>query len=350
VKRSKTGAWRVVVVVGFVIFLCLLVLAVVQGRKLLDDRSTSETTTADAAGSIKVTIKQGMSTTQVGQLLQRSGVIESTTVFVDLVKERGSENKLQPGTYTLPKDIKLELLVDQLEKGAGAELLKITIAEGLSAGQIAASLTEKGTVNGDEYMQLAGQPAKFTVPKIGDATVTVGTLEGLLFPSTYSLVEGSAETLIKEQLAAFATKTADLPWDNAKTLGVTPYQIVIIASMIEKEASVADERAKVAAVIYNRLQKNMPLQIDATVRFALSKWTGALTDSDLKTSSPYNTRVNKGLPPGPISNPGVAALTAALEPADVDYLYYVLADDKGNHFFTASYEEFLKAKEKAPQQ
>jgi len=122
-----------------------------------------------------------------------------------------------------------------------------------------------------------------------------------------------------------------------------------VASLIEKEVSVPDERPLVAAVIYNRLEKKMTLGVDATVRYALDKWTGELTSEDLEVDSPYNTRVVKGLPPTPISNPGVAALEAALEPAEVDYLYYVLSDTEGNHFFTADYDEFLRAKENQPE-
>jgi uncharacterized YceG family protein len=165
------------------------------------------------------------------------------------------------------------------------------------------------------------------------------------------LIEGDAATqLIGAQLAAFAQKTASLPWEKAEELGVTPYEIVIIASLIEKEVNIPEERSLVAAVIYNRLEQDMTLGIDATVRYALDKWTEKLTSEDLDIDSPYNTRVVKGLPPTPIASPGVAALEAALEPADVDYLYYVLEDTEGNHFFTDSYEEFLAAKENQPDQ
>ena len=188
------------------------------------------------------------------------------------------------------------------------------------------------------------------LPDVGGKQPDVDTLEGLLFPSTYFLMEGDGATeLIGAQLAAFTAKTANLPWKNATALGVTPMEIVVIASLIEKEVNVASERAKVAAVIYNRLKADMTLGIDATVRYAVNKWTGALTAEDLNVDSPYNTRIKKGLPPTPICNPGVAALQAALEPAKVDYLYYVLKDNDGNHFFTASYDEFLQAKQNAPQ-
>jgi UPF0755 protein len=185
---------------------------------------------------------------------------------------------------------------------------------------------------------------------VGGAVPTgLTTLEGLLYPSTYWLTDGDGATqLVGAQLAAFAQKTADLPWASAEALGLTPYEVVIVASLIEKEVSVAAERPIVAAVIYNRLKKGMTLGIDATVRYALDKWTGDLTSEDLEIDSPYNTRVKKGLPPTPIANPRVESLQAALEPADVAYLYYVLKDTQGNHFFTASYDEFLQAKADQP--
>jgi UPF0755 protein len=197
---------------------------------------------------------------------------------------------------------------------------------------------------------LAADPDRFLVPSLGGQTPDLATLEGFLFPETYFLSgEQGAEDLIREQLASFERAARSLDWSRAARLGVSPLQVVIIASLIEKEARIPEERALVAAVVYNRLKKDMSLGIDATTRYALKKWTEPLTASDLEIDSPYNTREKKGLPPGPIASPGLAALEAALAPEDVDYLYYVLQDDDGHHFFTASYEEFLQAKEQAPE-
>ena len=269
------------------------------------------------------------------------------------MKARGTENSLRPGTYKFQKGARLETIVAQLETAEGVIGIKVTLAEGLAIDQIGTLLTKAGKVDGAAYVSLSKQPSKFTLPKVGGTTVTVTTMEGLLFPSTYLLEEGvtdQATALIKVQLAAFDSKTSSLPWTNATQLGISPYQVLIIASMIEKEAKIADERPKVAAVIYNRLKKGMTLGIDATTRYALNKWTGALTNSDLAINSPYNTRIQKGIPPTPICNPGVAAIRAALEPANVNYLYYVLSDKQGHHFFTASYQEFLNAKKNEPAQ
>lgn len=347
-RRYKRLLNRVFVLGAFVICMVILGAAVVGGMRLFEARSADGVTTTSIVGVVTVEIPSGMGATQVGKLLEENGVIESSSAFVDLVKARGSEDKLKPGLYSLPRGEQLIVVVQRLEEGADIPGEKLTIPEGLAASQTAALLDDKGEIPGRSYIALAGQPEEFTLPEVGGTTPDVDSLEGLLFPSTYYLLSDTgAEDLINAQLSAFVDKTEDLPWENADELGVTPYEVVIIASLIEKEASVPEERSQVAAVIYNRLREDMTLGIDATVRYAVDKWTGDLTQSDLEVDSPYNTRVYKGLPPAPIASPGVAALEAALEPADVDYLYYVLMDSEGNHFFTSSYDEFLDAKERA---
>jgi UPF0755 protein len=342
---------RILVVGGFVICMAIVAAAVMGAIRLVCDEPTEATETTIAPGTAIVDVSSGLGATQVAKLLKDKGVIESSSAFVDLAKARGSENKLRPGIYSFAQGEKLLTVVEKLEKGAGLPSEKVTIPEGMAIGQTATLLTKSGKIDGKAYGDLARQTDSFTIPRVGESAPKVTTLEGLLFPSTYYLLsDDGPKQLIEAQLNAFAAMTEDLPWDNAKSLGVSPYQIVIIASLIEKEAKVADERSKVAAVIYNRLKKNMPLGVDATVRYAVNKWTGDLTEKDLKIDSPYNTRVKNGLPPAPIASPGIAALKAALGPADVDYLYYVLNDSEGHHFFTASYDEFLRAKQQAPPQ
>lgn len=351
-RRKRRWPLRIVIVGGFILFFIGVAYVVDRGMDWYEARSETTTTTqAVSEETIKVAIDSGMSAAEIGRLLEQKGVIESSSAFVDLVKARGSENKLLPGSYEFKEGEKLLEVVDMLEQGKGAPSLKLTIPEGRSVDQVAESLEEDSSIDGDTYATLCEKPGEFDVPKVGGTTPKLTTLEGLLFPSTYYLYEGDgASELITAQLAAFRSETAGLDWEKAEELGLTPYQIVIVASLIEKECRIAEERAMVAAVIYNRLEADMTLGIDATVRYAVGKWTEALTTEDLEVDSPYNTRAVKGLPPTPIASPGVAALEAALDPAEVDYLYYVLEDTEGHHFFTASYEEFLEAKENAPSQ
>jgi uncharacterized YceG family protein len=168
-------------------------------------------------------------------------------------------------------------------------------------------------------------------------------LEGFLFPATYSFTEDTiSEELVDLQLEAFNREWAKVDLNYAKSKNLTPYDVLIIASMIEKEVQAPKERSLVSAVIYNRLKARMPLGIDATIRYGLDiPPTKAITQSQLESNNPYNTRTRAGLPPTPISNPGLAAMQAAAHPAKVDYLYFVRKADCKSHFFTRSEREFL---------
>ncbi|HWJ32297.1 MAG TPA: endolytic transglycosylase MltG [Gaiellaceae bacterium] len=170
----------------------------------------------------------------------------------------------------------------------------------------------------------------------------VTTMEGFLFPATYEFFKQTTSAqLAAEQLDAFCQNWEKLDLKYARTKNLTPYDVLIIASMVEKETLSPDERQLVAAVIYNRLHKRMPLGIDATLRYGLNiAPTESIRQSQLESSSPYNTRNRLGLPPTPIANPGLASMQAAAHPATVNYLYFVRKPDKKHHFFTASFKAF----------
>jgi len=169
-------------------------------------------------------------------------------------------------------------------------------------------------------------------------------LEGFLFPDTYDFDRtSSAAQLADEQLREFELQWRTLDLAYARRHGLTPYDVLIIASMVEGEVQVPKERPLVAAVIYNRLRDHMPLGIDATLRYGLHiPPTQSLTEAELQNPTPYNTRLHLGLPPTPIDNPGLAALQAAAHPAHVDYLYFVRKPDHRHHYFTANYQDFLR--------
>ena len=170
------------------------------------------------------------------------------------------------------------------------------------------------------------------------------SVEGFLFPALYQFEKQTrAETLVANQLAAFDERWRTVDLRPAQRQGITPYEVLNIASMVERETVAPEERRLVAAVIYNRLERNMPLGIDATLRYGLGiPGTRPLTKAHLASNSPYNTRRFRGLPPTPIGNPGLASIRAAAKPARVDYLYYVRKPDKIHHFFTANDEEFCR--------
>ena len=186
--------------------------------------------------------------------------------------------------------------------------------------------------------------ARVSPPRAFRRTMTRRSIEGFLFPSRYEFGPSTtAAELVGLQLDEFARRWTKVNLRAARARGLDPYQVLIVASMIERETVVPVERALVSAVIYNRLDADMPLAIDATLRYGLGvPGTQALTKADLASRSPYNTRRYKGLPPTPIGNPGLASIQAAAHPADVDYLYYVRKPDKRHHFFTADADEFCR--------
>ncbi len=222
---------------------------------------------------------------------------------------------------------------------APPKIVRVTIPEGETRGQIARIATAAGLSG--SYLRAARRSALLDPAHYG-APAGTPNLEGFLFPATYELYAGSpARQLVAEQLQAFEENFGRDEVRRAHQLHITPYRLLIVASMVEREALLESDRPKVAAVIYNRLRSGMPLGIDATIRYALNDFSGALTEAQLQTSSPYNTRTHAGLPPTPISNPGVASIEAAAHPANVPYLYYVNgADGCGNLVFSTSSAEF----------
>jgi UPF0755 protein len=349
-RRKRRGArgWavRIVVVAGFAAFMFGVYTVATRTNDWLQAKA-AETTTTTVASTVKITISPGMSPAQIGQMLEDKGVIPSASAFVELVASRKSADKLKPGSYTLATKSQPIDIVAKLETGQGSTTFMVTLREGLAAQEIQTQLVKAGTLkDASTYNDLVKQPDKFALPQIGGSTQKVNTLEGLLWPDTYNLMAGDGPTqLIGAQLQAFNKKTAALDWTKVDTLPVqlSPYQVLIVASLVEREAVTANDRAAVAAVVYNRLKKKMRLDLDVTVRYALNKWTGDLTAKDLQVDSPYNTRVLTGLPPAPICNPGLTSINAALAPAQVDYLYF-LADASGKMSFTSSYSQFVKLK------
>ncbi len=218
----------------------------------------------------------------------------------------------------------------------------LTLPEGYDREQIAAIAADAG-LRGD-YMKASQGFRGFNPGRYGAQSPE--SLEGFLFPATYELPRRpTADDLVSRQLDAFQQNVAGVNMGYARSKNLTTYDVLIIASMIEREVQVPRERKLVAAVIYNRLHAGMPLQIDATIRFATGNFTKPISPSELETDSPYNTYANAGLPPGPIGNPGLASIEAAAKPARVSYLYYVVKPNTcGEHTFATTLAEFNRAK------
>jgi UPF0755 protein len=225
------------------------------------------------------------------------------------------------------------------------KIVRVTIPEGETRAQIAKIAAAEGLTG--SYLAAARRSTLLDPSHYG-APPGTHNLEGFLFPATYELYAGSpARRLVAEQLQAFEENFGRDEVRDAHALRITPYQLLTVASMVEREAVVPGDRPKIAAVIYNRLRLGMPLGIDATIYYAVEQqagiatYTGELTEAQLHIDSPYNTRTHTGLPPTPISNPGMASIEAAAHPANVSYLYYVAgADGCGEQVFSNTLAEF----------
>lgn len=300
-----------------------------------------------AQKAVTVEIREGMTATAIADLLEDKKVVNNALVFRLLVRQRGVGGDFKPGEYEFKTGMDNEVVIGRLIKGPSIRYVKLTIPEGWTAVQIADRVAARTKLMKEEYLSAVNERLILVEYEfLRESGAPTSSLEGYLYPDTFNIREDiTVQELVNIQLGRFEEMTSNLNWDNAQTYGRTRYEILVIASMIERETRVDDERGLVASVIYNRITKGMPLQIDATVQYALPVWKDRLTLDDLKIDSPYNTYQNKGLPPGPICNPSVASIEAALNPTGDPYLYYVLApDNSGRHVFTKTYDEFLNAK------
>lgn len=287
---------------------------------------------------VRVTVEQGMSTSDIGSLLEREGIIASADIFKYYARLTGVAS-IEAGIYTLEKKSDLSDVVEVLEAGAAkAEDEKVTVPEGLTLAEVAKVVGGMPGRSADRFLEVANSGA------IRSQYQPAGhnSLEGMILPETYFVTKGDDETkILRKMVDSFDQLATQLNLTGAATrFGITPYQAVIVASMVEREARVDEDRGKVARVIYNRLERKMQLQIDATVLYALGRAQESVSFKDREVNSPYNTYRIAGLPPGPIASPGRKSLEATVSPTPGNWIYYVLTDPSGRHSFTADDREF----------
>jgi UPF0755 protein len=295
---------------------------------------------ASGHGRVTVTIPAHSSSSQIGHLLEREGVIASGFFFGVRAALAGDRGDLRSGTYHLKLDMSYgDVLKVLTTPPKAAKVSDLTITEGRTRRQIDALLRAQH-VKGSYFAET--HRSKLLDPRAYGAPRNINSLEGFLFPSTYQVRDPvTVSALIADQLKTFKQHWRSVNLSYARRHHLTPYGVLIVASMVEAEAQTQHDRPLVAAVIYNRLAKGMPLQIDATTRYVTGNYTKSLTRSQLHSSSPYNTRIHTGLPPTPIGNPGMASIEAAAHPAASNYLYYVAkVCGNGNQRFTANYAQF----------
>lgn len=298
-----------------------------------------------AAGEeITLTVPDGATGDDITSLLAANDVVANDKVFRQYIRLRGQDDagRFLSGVYTFTRNSSMSEALASLERGPiPPTTVRITIPEGLRVVDALDSIASQVPWFDRAKLQAAldsgAVPSRFRPEG--------GSYEGLLFPDTYELLEGTTEVQFLTTMAQqFDTVAAQLGVDkSSEKLGYSPYQVVVMASMIEREARIAEDRPKIARVIFNRLASDTRLDIDATVLYALNRTNGELSKSDLEVDSAYNTRAYKGLPPTPIAIPGRASLEAVMTATPGNWLYYVLADANGAHYFTGDYNDFLDA-------
>jgi UPF0755 protein len=288
-------------------------------------------------------VPAGATAAQIGDLLEQRGVVSSGFFFSLRARLSGQREELRSGRYALKRDMPYAAALTTLTTAPkAAPVLNVTLPEGPSRREAAPRVRQAG-VRGD-YLAATRRSAKLD-PRDYGAPRGTRTLEGFLFPATYELrqSQATASRLVSRQLDAFKDAFAKVDMRAARRRNLSRYDVLIIASMVEREALAARDRRLISAVIYNRLRQDMPLGIDATLRYALNQWSRPLRVSELNRDSAFNTRRRRGLPPTPIGNPGLAALRAAANPARVPYLFYVVRPcGNGAHAFSATDAQFQR--------
>ncbi len=292
---------------------------------------------------VRFVVEEGATGQEVVEDLHDRGVIPCGGFIGNvLLRGTGKADAIRSGSFELTTGMSLDEAVRVLTTPPPeVTTIRLLIPEGFRLTQIAGQVQKELRIPAKAFLKEIDSGRYVLPPYLPEGTATP---EGFLFPKTYEFVEAdvSARVVAERLLEQFAAEAADLPFDRAKRLGVTPYELVIVASMIEEEARVDRDRRLIAGVIYNRLKLGMALGIDATLLYDDPTPDGRLSTSDLEYDSPYNTRIHPGLPPTPIASPGEASLRAALDPAHTRFLYYVLCGADGHHRFAVTNREHLR--------
>jgi UPF0755 protein len=327
--------------------------AAALGAYLSFNQSALDSPSNADATSVTFAVEPGQSASDIAEELAAQGLISDTTLFRNYLRYYGLDGQLEAGTYTLSASMTIPQIALALTDAEATEIT-VRVTEGWRREQIAQYLDQQSDFpfSGADFLAVTspGSPA-LAASGLNSEIPAGGSLEGFLFPDTYRLLpDASAGDLVAKMLANFETKlTSELGLDAAAT-GLTLYQVVTLASIVEREAAVPDERPTIASVYLNRLQGGFKLEADPTVQYAMGYqtatdewWNLNLTQSDyISVDSPYNTYLYPGLPPGPIASPGLDSILAVIYPAQSDYMFFRAAcDGSGRHRFAITFEEHL---------
>jgi UPF0755 protein len=335
-RRRRRAAGCLAVLVSLVVLVGLAGFAVVKGRAYLEDVfAPPPDYSGDGRGSVLVEVQDGDTSTEIADTLYKSGVVASEEAFIDVAREEPRATLIQVGFYDMAHRMSAQAALNRMLDPSSIVTNAVTVPEGYTVEQTLQQAAADSDLTLGKLQQAADDPQSLGLPAYAG-----GNPEGYLFPATYELAPNATEEqMLRMMVSRFEQSAQRLDLERqARRLGMSPQQVVTVASIVQREARQPADFAKVARVIYNRLERGMPLQMDSTVHYAVGK-TGQVTttDEDRASSSPYNTYRVTGLPPGPIASPGDSALQAALHPAEGDWIYFVTVNiDTGETKFAVT--------------
>jgi UPF0755 protein len=331
---------------GLVLVVIVLALVVAAGAAIVGVRAVSRMLTPGdyagvGTGSVTVQVRTGDTVTDIGATLADAHVVKSAEAFRRAAEDEKRSTQVQPGFYRLRSQMSASAALALLLSPSSRISARVVIPEGMA---LSAALP---TISRGTHIRLAALQAAVRRPaSIGLSALCQGRVEGCLFPATYVFPPGTTATAALRQMTERFNEAAEDAGlaAGAKVLRLRPYQVVTVASLLEKEVRLPADYPRVARVVYNRLAQGKPLELDSTVVYVTHNRTGKVSLAETRTPSPYNTYLHKGLPPTPINSPGETALRAALHPAAGNWLYFLTVDKAGHSAFVATYPEFLKLK------
>lgn len=335
----KSASSRKIIIIAAIVVVAIIAIVAVQAA------ACGKTGHVRQGEEIDVVIPAGSTTDQIAGILVDDGVIGSAGAFVDRVKELDQASKLQSGTYVLVGGSDIDDIIKVLTTGQTGR--QVVFQEGLNIRQIAAKLEESCGIDSGEFIELAHRASSYVADYPFLEGVYDDSLEGFLYPDTYRIpTNATADDVIRMMLDQFAVQIQTVDMAYAESKNLTLFDVVTLASMVEKEFNAEEDKPLIAAVFYNRLHEGITLGSDVTTYYAVGKdLTEDLTAADLMSDSPYNTRHpdHYGLPAGPICNPSAATIQATANPAQVDYLYFFFSNREGKTMFFHNGEDFNAA-------
>lgn len=347
-KRKKKKGLNPLIIILIILLLIAGTILLFINKMKREYKESLIAVDTNSTKTISVEIPEGSTATTISKILEDHGLIKNAKNFKKYIVETDKATLLKAGNYKLSKSMSADEILSKLtEKNVTANVgIKFVIPEGFEIKNITARLEENGFKDIENFKSLVNDKKHFEEEFPFLKEIPEGnSLEGYLFPATYNFdMEESAESIIEQMLTAFNRVYNDLIEGNIPE-GMNLNSLMTLASIIEREARTDTDRPLISSVFYNRINIGMPLQSCATVQYILGERKPVLSTQDTKIDSPYNTYMNKGLPPGPIANPGKKAIDAAIHPENTEYLFFVLTGEDGSHTFTKTLEEHNKAKQ-----